>query len=116
MIRLRFLRGYSSLDIRTTRKLTRITKETIMCYSHPDVVESLIVQRSDPFFKIVEIRYYTAAAGERLRLGGSDTGKEVFNLVFINDAERRLHWLFIRGLKPEEYNNTIFYDTSDSNE
>ena len=70
--------------------LTRIIKETILHYSHPDIVESLIVQRTDPFFKIVEIRYYTTAAGERLRLGGSDTGKEVFNVVFINDEERRL--------------------------
>ena len=115
MTKLRFLRGNSSLDVRTIGKLTRITKETIMWYSHPDIVESLIVQRADSFFKIVEIRYYTTAAGERLRLGGSDTGKDIFNVVFINDADRRLHWLFVRGLKPEEYNKTIFYNTSDSN-
>ena len=116
MVKLRFLKGNSSLNVKDTRKLTRIVKEAICSFSNAETVESFIVQEADYFLKIIEIRYYTTAPGVRLRLGGSDTGKEVYAVRFINDTSRRLHWIFIRGLKPEEHDTTIFYNSSSSDE
>lgn len=113
----KFLRGFSSLDIKTTRKMTRIVKETVWTHQDqsPLVIEKLLIQGTKSFFKTLDIRYCVTNPGERLRMSGSDTGKEIYKVVF-NENNRKLHWVFIRGLKNEDTVNTIFYDTSSSDD
>ena len=117
---LKFHRGFSTLDVATTRELMRAVKLAVKpIWPRLDkyIVLSLIKLNCHSFFTVIDFNYCITGCGETVSLGGSDTGKHTFTAVFKErDETSQLHWVLIRGVKGVLDENTIFYDTSSSDE
>ena len=123
----KFHKGFSTLDIVTTRKLTRNVKLVLEQRlgeegsANARIIESLIRMYSRSFFRIIDFKYSITEPGKKEQLDGYDTGKDVYTAVFKEENSRpyrvQLHWVLIRGLKLDPTNaTTVFYNESSSDE
>ena len=119
----KFHKGFSTLDVATTRKLTRTAKEVLERYlENPNVIKGLFRMQTKHFFRIIDFKYAIAEPGVKVQLEGLDTGKDIYTAVFKQSFDRNannvlLHWILVRGLKNDFENNlTIFYEESSTEE
>ena len=113
--KVKFLRGYSTVDYKTTRKLAKTIK---MILEHKptyklELIESLIKLHTKSFFKIMDYKHSITTKTVQECWTKKDTGKDAFDAI-LEDIHGQLHWFFLRGLRIDIHflDDTIFYDTS----
>ena len=110
----KLLKGHTTLDIKTARRLHRIVKEAVFKHKDPKLIEIMIRQQL-VFFWIMEFKYCMTNPGEVATFKGCDTGKHSYTAIF-NEDNIRHHWILIRGLKNADAVTTVFYDITSSEE
>ena len=119
----KFHKGFSTADIKLTRKLTRVAKEVLEPhYDNPKVIEPLFKMQTKNFFRIIYFKYAITEPGIKVQLEGHDTGKDVYTAVFKQSFDRNannvlLHWILVRGVRNDSENSqTFFYEDSSTEE
>ena len=115
--KLRFLRGWTSMNEYYTSLITFWTKNTLQrCLAKKEskkIYCNALKLNLNSFFKVIRFKYGTSKS-----IGGSfydrDTDRifKIFDVIF-KDQKGTYHHISIRGLFNEEQLDTIFYESSD---